>query len=565
MKKNRKLWAFDTEDDSKGRAFLFNFFDGETHHTFKKSSEAVRFLTNRTSGEFWACNLQYDLVNVFRENLHVLDVTYVGSRVVSAKIHGTDVVFRDTLNHWKISVAEMGRRIGLEKLKARGRRSRYDDVDYCRRDTEITFKFVAEMDQKYRALGCKLAATIGSTALNYFYEHHHAREFHFLSQDRIEFMLRGYYGGRVEIFHTEPIRGSIRYVDVNSLYPSVMLENEYPKLNRHRWVSESDFTKPGMSEVSILAPMMEIPYLPYREGVKLIFPVGYMRGVWTNFEILEAKKLGYKVTNFHRGIEFTSGMYRPFESFVKTLYAKRLESQKESDELMSDSSKLLMNNLYGKFAQGNELTRLIPFKRDDLRHGDAIFGGSILRNEVGDFPKHTNVIWAAYTTAYARHKLFQIINQCVKACGKPLYCDTDSLIFKSHRKIFDDSKALGELKHEGFFNYAHFKLPKLYRLDVGGKSKVRAKGVPRDKAEEFFNKGRVRFKRPRKLREALRRKLTANEWFFDEKELRHEYDKRIVSRSGETYPRVAEAGAGAENQPDFGLCAEPLRTKGPYT
>ena len=528
----KQLWSLDTEDDSKGNVHLLTFDTGD-FHTFRSPKEAIAWLSKQTCAvDIWCTNLGYDLGNLFKGSFNFLEITYIKGRIITAKIRGTKVTFKDTLNHWKISVKEMGERIGLKKLDARGN---YNDVEYNQRDARITRLFVLTMKEKYEEFGATLKSTIGSTALDLFYKRFHPKpELNIFQDSDINWMLDGYYGGRVEIFNTEPQRGTIHYYDFNSLYPSTMVGRDFPKLERHAFKRGFDETADGMVEVLVNVPKTSIPYLPTRSDFGLIFPTGRFRGRWTHFEIREALKLGVTIEKVYRSIEFM-GKTRPFDEFVLTLYEQRLEAKAKNDELMSDSAKLLMNNLYGKFAQGNEITYLKPYIKSELRHGDQVLQDMVLRNQIKDYPKHTNVIWSAYVTAYGRDKLHKAMCDVEAIGSEMLYCDTDSVIFKG-KSPFKDSKELGELKLENIFDYAHFKLPKLYRLDKGKEVVARAKGVPRNSAVDFFEKGFAEFNRPNKLRESLRRRLIPNEWHLTRKEMRREYDKRIRLENGRTSP-----------------------------
>lgn len=557
-----KIWSLDTEDNSRGNCYFLDFYDGTHHYSFNHPNSAIEWLTKtETLGpmDIWGTNVQYDLINLFRENLSLLEISYVGSRVIIAKIRGTQIVFKCTLNHWKLSVKEMGKRIGHPKL--------YDDIftdtftdayirenlpkikKRCRRDAEITWKFVNEMKSHYEKIGCELKSTIGSTALNFYYSSYGEKptKKEIISTREMDFILRGYYGGRTEIFFNKPARGNIFYSDINSLYPSVMRDFTFPALDKRRWTKKPDFKNmEGMCDVTIKSPQLNIPYLPHRgKGKGLLFPVGQFRGVFTYYEIREATRIGYRIIDIHKALEFFGGNFTPFCDFVHDLYSARDKAKELKDELLSDSYKLLMNNLYGKFGQGNEYTKLLPYNPNELKNGDKVLGNMTLREVKGEYPRHSNGVWAAYVTAYARHRLFGYLNAVCVGGGRLIYCDTDSVVYEAKKQIIPDSKKLGEMKLEEICNYAHFKLPKLYVLvSKSGDRKYRAKGVPKAEAGNFFEKGSVKFRRPYKLRETLRRnlspkrthKLVANYWDTHEKVTNKIYDKREVLKDGSTRP-----------------------------
>ena len=547
-----RIYAGDTEDDSKGKMHLINIFDGKKHSSFTERADAIEFLqTLRGHCHIWFCNLQYDINNIFgTENIHLLEIIYIGSRVIEARLIGTDVRFRDTLNHWKISVAEMGKRIGLKKLEAQGTDSKYNDLKYCRRDTRIVYKFVESMAKKYESINAELKATIGATSLKYFETNFYRHcNFTFIKKKEIEFMLKGYYGGRTEIFFNHPITGNIQYYDINSLYP-FCCQKPMPIVHKksYRFTKTPDFTKEGIVYARVKAPKkIEIPYLPYRSrDGKLLFPLGTFSGHWTYFEIREAKKLGYEIIKIHKAIEFFRGVGPVMGEFVETLYNKRLEAKKEKDELLSDAYKLIMNNLYGKFAQKNEKTKLMPYEgKNKLKRGDIIMNNIVLSKTLGDYPRQTNVIWSAYITAYGRHEIYERMVRVVRNHGLLIYCDTDSVIFEHRDNLFTDDNAIGKVKLEGKFKYAHFRLPKEYKLVSQDDTKIyKTKGVPKKSQAEFFENKKVSFERPYKLREVLRRnlspkrilKLKPNFWDTIEKQSSKIYDKRIVFKDGSTKP-----------------------------
>lgn len=114
-----ELWAFDTEDDSKGRPFLFNFYDVENgqHHTFTDQVEAMDLACSRPYARFWAVNLEYDIQNLFRDHMGLLKHCWAGSTLIFSELPEDRILFLNTMNHWNLSVKKMGLRIGLEKLE----------------------------------------------------------------------------------------------------------------------------------------------------------------------------------------------------------------------------------------------------------------------------------------------------------------------------------------------------------------------------------------------------------------------------------------------------------------
>ena len=596
------IWTFDTEDDSKGNMLLVDFYDGKKHYTFTSAEEAVSWLVEEVDeAEIWATNLGYDLSHLFYNIPGFIKISYAGSRVISARIPKSKIVFRDTLNHWKISVAEMGKRIGHEKLEAElfddpTRKPTIEELTRrCQRDTEIPHRFVTAMKEKYSAIGMNLKATIGASALDHFYNTSFTKRplENIFEKPELEFMKKAVYGGRTEVFFTKPIvsrdhlkllkkraktdleakaelasykdafvtDGKVRCYDFNSMYPDALARNEFPVLDGWYWTEKPDWSKDGIAEVTVESPPnMHIPFLPcYAEG-NLYFPTGTFRTFVTYPEIREALSLGYKLIKSHDAIEFPT-RYRPFEKYIIGLYERRNIEKAKKDELASETFKLIMNNIFGKFGQGNEKTELIPLDFKKLaKHKCIILEDKfILRTIEENFPPHTNMIWSAYTTAYSRIKLWKKLMEAHERSEMLVACDTDSVFAVSVENLFGDSKELGELKLEGTFNACHFKGLKHYKLVTSkplkkddppeGTAFYKVRGIPRKSAKEFFEKGRVEYRKPYRMREALKRnsskavkksgkKIVPNYWDIVEKIDRKEYVKRKQTGSGKTRPLV---------------------------
>jgi len=517
-----KRWAFDTEDDSKGRVYWINFFDGEQHYSFDKQERAIEWILEQR-GDFWAVNLEYDLVNVFSALLDQVSVlTYGGFGLLKASLYGKPVKFYNTLRHWPLSVEEMGDRLGYPKLPFEP-----TNLEYCRRDTEITWRFVGEMLKRYQELGMEeIGATLPSTALKFFLAKfcpvNHQRH---PSLELWNKLTTSRYGGRCEVFFTRPVERPVHEYDINSSYPYAMATQDFPNLDTMRENGGSpDFSQAGMAHVTVKAPEIEYPVLPFKDpsSRKLLFPIGRFTGSWNYPELRLAMEYGYQIEKVHWFIQYAP-MPSPFRDYIHFLYAKR-KDVKGKDELMSYTLKIAMNSTFGKFGEEGELQVISQGKR-------------YVMNQV---PRHSNMIWASYILAYGRIALYRYMMQAEQK-GHVLYVDTDSVFVRANSRPFGEgSSELGELAYKGTYHYTHFKLPKLYRCDTHYK----AKGVPLDKRSadterlkrEFFYDGVAEFLKPYRFLEAKKLKETANVWRECFKQRQSDYDKRIIRPDGSTWP-----------------------------
>jgi len=387
------FWVFDTEDDSKGNIYWIDFYNGVKHTYFSNRDRALEWL-HCQEGEFWAVNLEYDMINLFGPLLDQLCVlTYGGFGLLKANIYQKKVQFRNTLRHWPMSVEEMGERLGYPKLP-------FDPTSlvYCQRDTEVTYLFIKAMFERYRELGIEeIKATLPSTSLAFFTERWcKVNWFRHGDMDIWKFLAESRYGGRCEVFQTGPISGAIHEYDINSSYPAAMTSQKFPDLDTmRRKKSNPNFEKAGVARCTVKCPPLEFPLLPYKEqaGTKLLFPVGTLSGTWTYVELKKAVELGYTIQAVYDCLEYDL-MPSPFSEYMRFIYGKRMEV-KGKDELMSYTLKILMNALFGKWGEEGELTVISRGKRHTMRQ----------------VPKHSNMIWASYVLAYGRLALYDFMKQ----------------------------------------------------------------------------------------------------------------------------------------------------------
>ncbi|RWZ85537.1 MAG: hypothetical protein EO766_16630 [Hydrotalea sp. AMD] len=510
-----KLLALDTEDDSNGHVQIINFFDGEKHYTFTGPDmrlEAWTFLKELPPCQVWACNLEYDLINLFGDWLgSMVTLQYTKGGLIRGSFRDrAGITFYDSLRHWPIGVKGMGDIIGLQKKEVNGN---FNDIDYCQTDTEIVWRFVSTMIDRYEDLKLKCKATLPAMTLQLL-ERFYKIPRNSIPADLQDFFRGGYYGGRVEIFRLGEIEGQINYYDINSLYPSVMKNGLYPDLDTFYETEKPNFEKEGIAEVEIEYPRDHyITAVPVRTDTEIIYPYGRLAGKWCYPEIRQALSDGARLIRVKRAIEF-SKTCKPFSGYVDYCYAARLEAKNRADKLDDVFWKLFLNSCYGKFGMGGELSLI--YNNRDLK--------------IKSKASYVNVIWAAYVTSYGRLRLLKELRSV-----EPYYCDTDS-VFTSDE--LPEGKDLGEIKLEGRFRKCQFIGNKIYTLtDNKNNVKEKAKGINKNVAGDFIRTGKAVFKKPMRFREA-RKSIAgiANKWYTVTKENRKSYCKRRILKDGSTEP-----------------------------
>lgn len=434
----------------------------------------------------------------------------------------------DTLNYIKLSVEKLGKLLKLPKLDIKELIGQYPKnkkewenlIIYNLRDSEISKLALEMLYKNFEALGGSQRITIASTSKSLFQNKYLDKEYYRMPEHIIKTIFKGYYGGRTEAF----ARGSIPeltsstgtnkgtgyfYYDFGSLYPSCML-NELPDPNTWRqcYTDTMDYINnyEGMSEVTITIPYTEYPIIPLRFNGKLIFPYGQFRGFYTHLELRECLKNGATIQKTHHTIYFLKTC-KPFKGFVKDLYKKRFEYK---DKAMQQVIKIILNSLYGKFAEKTDdrdnIININNYTVDELEKFEFLeeIKSPYYRTKESLPPgAHCIPIWSAYITAYARLKLWHELKD---SC--PLYCDTDSLIT---RQDLGDSNKLGELKKEAYVSSGFIVKPKFYMIN----DKVKVKGVGKklvlNDFWELLRTKKISYKKFCKFRESLRRGFDINE------------------------------------------------------
>lgn len=555
-----KIYGFDVETYGQKNTFYCAsiYYNERKKWHFKDKRKLIKFLKTKRFQKAYivASNLAFDFyalfdgepelqqfLPIYRSSSLLSCKTYISSGDFSIRKNRQNdrpLIFIDTFNFARLSVKKLGRIIGIRKLrnpKFLGKIPKNQvQENYLRNynmvDSMISKRALEFMFDSFSSLGASPKITIAATALSLFknkYLKEHMFYGHTIGQINKQF--KAYYGGRVEAF----CRGQIKdyfYYDFNSLYPAVML-NPVPNPNTIRSSMKNTLfyinNFEGIADVTVHCPEMKYPLLPYRDDTgKLLFPTGTFRGWYSNIELRKAVELGYTVIQVHENQYYKETMTL-FREYVEDLYKLRL-GYKADKSPMEFIVKLLLNSLYGKFAQKfQEQYELLPTslsleeiqKYEHIERVGAFFRVR-LKEEYCEPAMFCFPIWSLYITAYARLKLHEYILKT-----SPVYVDTDSLITKEKIR---DSKELGELKLEKFVEHGIIVKPKFYMVTEDGRSDVRIKGVGTRLTAMMFHdiliKSHIRYSKFMKFKESLRRRMTVNEIIEMTKELSLDDNKR---------------------------------------
>ena len=357
---------------------------------------------------------------------------------------GGRMVWVDTLNWFKCKLEVLGEACDLPKLPMPDR-SESDETwfNYCKRDAEIleaTFcrlvKFVSDNDLgifRFTAAGQAWAAFRHGRMPSPICTHDNA--------DAKKIERLGYFGGRIECFKMGRVAGDVYYVDVNSLYPSVMRNRFYPNKLRHYeirpdLIPEPPSVNPWCCIATVQVETWDYTY-PVRTEKGVIYPHGTYVTTLAGPELLHAVDSGHVKA---WGSWSAYHMDKIFKRYVEDLQRMRDHYRQTEDPLYESFCKLLSNSLYGKFGQlapvwehtDNEIasepwtswvvTNCVSNVRTEYRS----VGWDVFRNAGRAERSKSFPAIAAFVTSYARLRMYNLIQ--IAQRKNVYYIGTDALM-----------------------------------------------------------------------------------------------------------------------------------------
>jgi hypothetical protein len=456
-----------------------------------------------------------------------------------------------TTNFFSTSLENLGQSLSLPKLPVDLSGDSLDAISrYCRRDVEITIAafsgWLAFIDDH----DCgSFGQTRASQSFRAFRHRFMNVPISIHQTPHIKALEREcYYGGRTEAhFIGNVAETPVVAYDVNSMYPHVMAEHEYP----HQLVDYRDDVDLGelpflLDRFCICAEVIletEDPAYPVRQNGKLIFPVG------TFVAFLCSPGLKYAYANNHIVKVIRASFYYKanlFKPYIDYFHALKVQAQAAGDTVAKSMVKIFLNSLYGKFGQTVTETQIDEVDSDGLYLRISDYDDVTQTESTSTYIMNTLVTEgatvegaqsfpaiAAHVTEYARLLLYGIMQQI--GLDRVLYCDTDSIYLRKadEERITHPISAdkLGALSRDGVYDSMIIHGAKDYVID----GTVKCKGIPR--AAQSIAPGTYRY--PQFLGQASHlRAGVIDSYMIREivKTNRRVYDKGIVGESGIVTP-----------------------------
>ncbi len=304
-----------------------------------------------------------------------------------------------------------------------------------------------------------------------------------------------YHNGRTEAFRMGRVAGPIFQVDVNSCYPSVVLDQPLPVRQVKLYEDGNDRFLSLMGKGYEIIGQVEIesshPCYPVQKGERTIFPIGRFKTTLPGPEI----RLAYKRGDLHRvgklAVYERSACLRPF---VQWCLDFRAASRGRADSVGADVAKQMANAFIGMFAKRTKSWETLPGHKPEKAYADRYDYDPatkllthfrtiayMVQREVVSGPHADAVVAISSTvTSWARVKLWELI----EAAGREnvVYCSTDSLLVNhdgydrlGNYGIYGD-KVAGKLKLVNVSDWATIYGVGHYETGDGRK----ASGVPAD-------------------------------------------------------------------------------------
>ena len=571
--KTYRVIGFDVEGTGDEDGFLLGvIYDEVGWRVFRdRESMCKALIAHRYRGcRLYAHNLEYDFGCLFQDDLEGWSVYRLHSRLIKCVFRdGQKSVwhFHDTGNlSYFISLSAIGKILGMQKLetpdwikadgssdldKGKITSEQWRDLEtYCVRDAMICYKYAVHIQETINVLGGELKTTLPATGMDLFrrrYLNHPVKTPHpatnMLSRE-------GYYGGRCEVFRYGTGHELYQY-DIHSMYPSAILTTELPDpaglyffgtVKRESHI----LNREGITKCRIRAPLMHVPILPVRINGRLVFPTGDFDGAWCHNELRYALDRGYDILSIDWQL-CTLETCNPLRQYVRDLYDRKVAAQRSGDPSFF-IYKLLLNSIYGKFGQksGDSFTKMVRIDLiDDFLEKVGIDiiewqGESYVVSPVCGKrqPAYVIVLWAAYITAEARIKEYELMQRFDRGLA---YCDTDCAIGPASLGTSDHLGGLGLERGPVTFE---IRAPKYYRWTANDRDwQYRKAGIRSQFQRDFWETGAVSYYRPTKIGESMKANTRMSRWIVQLKTDR----ARLFKRCPES--EVWQAGGQIETRP----------------
>lgn len=335
------------------------------------------------------------------------------------------------------------------------------------------------------------------------------------SEEQEKYLRQAYFGGFVyanyKLVNKKLSRGLVG--DVNSLYPSVMLNHNYPNWKTLKKLSEEEFKSINLHDYDTFAVITisikklrlkhdGVPCFPKKSAFGMSREIMNERDLASDVAILTNFDLYWIEQNYEIDYDYKGGVIarqhitRPFTTFILKHKEEKEAAVRAGNKVDKMIAKIHLNSTYGKFAQ-----RKITTKTVLMRNSNGTIGFTEELDPNANPTAH-NILIAVFITAFARDVLLSMI-EILKHETKATfwYCDTDSVHFgyngdldlvKDDEQIFKelnipfDKSIFGKWKPEQHMTQARYLGSKRYWEEDPALGEAIIKGAGIQKAGKAY-------------------------------------------------------------------------------
>ena len=466
--------------------YIFSYLlnNGYTCIKDKKERKDKTFTTLISdTGQFYSIEIFFKIKN----DKHINKVTiYDSMKILNFSV---DKIAKD----FDLPIRKL--KIDYKEKREKGHILTEDEINYIRNDVEIMARALKIMfDEDLTKM------TIGSDALSNYKEINKRFNSYFpvLPYEIDKDIRKSYKGGFTYLndCYKEKETGAGIVLDVNSLYPSVMMYEKLPFGEPVFFNGQYEYDPLYPLYVQTISCIFEIkdgmiPTLQIKSNPHFL-PNEYVKSsngdivtlVLTNID-LELFFKHYNVYNpkYQNGWKFKA-IKGLFTNYIDIWNNKKIQAKKDNNKSLYTICKLMLNSLYGKTGLNPNVRSKYPYLNED-----GIIKYGLYDPEIR---KPIYIPCATFITSYARKKTIEtsqkIKEYSIQKYNKDLYVysDTDSIhcLFRDDSELKDiieiDDYRLGAWKLESTFKRAKYIRQKCYiELGEDDKLNVTVAGLPK--------------------------------------------------------------------------------------
>lgn len=471
--------AIDGEADNKGRYIIMCDSNGRVLYNPDgiTTTQAFHFVLSLPKQHELVCyGLNYDvnqwIKDLPRSNLEKLARTnecvhqgdyklqWIPSKMFTVRVHGTARTVCEVFGFFQTSFVKALSQWGftppaeIETMKQKRGTFNQRDIEavihYCQHECRLLVQLMDRLNEACVESNCAPrrrwigAGAIASSLLTaHGAKHHHAHDVDLFGPDLTDdYVLRAYFGGRVELYQQGWQSNAVAH-DIRSAYPYAAMS--LPSLN------EASVTRATRYQPSQPYALWRVSWDEPDNGRQVMpFPVRLdkgdicypMRGegVYHAAEVRAAKACGYNVV-VHDGVVVHPAQTDAF-GWINDTYLHRARYKREGDHA-EKALKLGLNSVYGKTAQG--------------------YG-------FGSKPPFQSYFWAGYITSFTRARALTELQKFTT----PVMTATDGIV-GNHIAPAQYDESIGAWECSGYDRIAAVQ-PGVYVAEVDGERMVKSRG-----------------------------------------------------------------------------------------